>query len=99
MVWAVISSHEVIGPYFIEDSNGNPLTVNGEVHRNQTIGIFHADSQPFSLLNSMELRKKYSLNMEKLPILVEITSGFFNNFSRTACVKDDKFLFSSKMLR
>ena len=38
-----MSSHAMIGPYFIEDAEGNCVTVNSHVYRTQVIDRFQAD--------------------------------------------------------
>ena len=42
-VWCALSSHGIIGPYFLEDQNGNCVTVTAAVYRDQVIDRFTAD--------------------------------------------------------
>ena len=39
-VWWAVSSHGILGPYFLEDANGNPSTVTSMVYRDQVIDPF-----------------------------------------------------------
>lgn len=39
-IWVAVSSHEITDPYFIEDENENPVTVNQERYQQNIIVQF-----------------------------------------------------------
>ena len=43
LVWAAVSSHGIIGPYFIEDEDGRFQTVNTDRYLQQIVRPFHED--------------------------------------------------------
>ena len=52
-VWCAISSHGIIGPYFLEDDDGSRCNVNSVVYREQVIDRFRGDLDLFCQLNEM----------------------------------------------
>ena len=52
-VWCAVSSHGILGPYFLEDANGKPSTITSMVYRDQVIDRFVGDLQLFCELNSI----------------------------------------------
>lgn len=41
-IWVAVSSHEITDPYFIEDENENPVTVNQERYQQNILRNFAA---------------------------------------------------------
>ena len=52
-VWCAVSSHGILGPYFLEDANGNPSTVTSMVYRDQVIDRLVGGLQLFCELSNI----------------------------------------------
>lgn len=58
-VWCAVSGHGMIGPYFVEDDNQNPLTVNQERYREKIIIPFVRDLNNFCRARNLQFRTQW----------------------------------------
>lgn len=58
-IWCAVSGHGIIGPYFVEDDNQNPLTVNQERYREKIIVPFMRDLQNFCRARNLRVRTQW----------------------------------------
>lgn len=58
-IWCAVSAHGVIGPYFIEDDDGTPLTVTQERYRNIVVTPFVQDLRRFCRARDLRMEKQW----------------------------------------
>lgn len=58
-IWCAVSGNGVLGPYFIENDDGAPLTVNQERYRNMVIRPFIQDLRRFCRARNMQMNRQW----------------------------------------
>jgi hypothetical protein len=53
-VFCAMSKYGIIGPYFIEDDNGNPLIITSAIYKTQVIERFNGDLYAFCEMNGLD---------------------------------------------
>ena len=54
-----MSGHGIIGPYFVEDENEQPVTVNQERYRHNIVTHFVRDLKTFCRARNLRIRKQW----------------------------------------
>jgi hypothetical protein len=57
-VWCALSRHGIIGPYFFEDGNGAPVTVDSVRYREMVIDRFHGDLYAFCDIYGLDFNEQ-----------------------------------------
>ena len=58
-IWCAVSAHGILGPYFIEDEEGNALTVTQERYRDMVIGPFLQDLRRFCRARGLHMNRQW----------------------------------------
>ncbi|PNF15933.1 hypothetical protein B7P43_G07487 [Cryptotermes secundus] len=59
VIWCAVSAHAILGPYFIEDEEGNALTITQECYRNLVIGPFLQDLKRFCPARDLHMNRQW----------------------------------------
>jgi hypothetical protein len=58
-IWCAVSAHGILGPYFIEDEEGNALTVTQGHYRDMVIGPFLQDLRRFCRARGLHINRQW----------------------------------------
>jgi hypothetical protein len=58
-IWCAVSAHGILGPYFIEDEEGNALSVTQESYRDMVIGPFLQDLRRFCRARDLHMNRQW----------------------------------------
>jgi hypothetical protein len=57
-IWCAVSAHGILGPYFIEDEEGDALTVTQERYRDMVFGLFLQDLRRFCCARGLHMNRQ-----------------------------------------